>query len=259
MLAREVNEGIRISISIVSHGHGDLVGVLLNDLRQYCDSKDEILLTLNFPEELAFDLDRFPFPLRVIRNVQPKGFAANHNAAFRCASGGLFCVLNPDVRLSSDPFLPLIDCLRQGNVGVAAPRVVNPQGELEDSARPFPTPLAILGKMLGLRTGRYPTGREMDFPDWVAGMFMLYPARVYRGIGGFDESYFLYYEDVDICARLRVAGYRAALCREAVVVHDARRSSHYSLKFLRWHAGSVMRFFLSPVYRQICRLSEAST
>jgi N-acetylglucosaminyl-diphospho-decaprenol L-rhamnosyltransferase len=68
---------------------------------------------------------------------------------------------------------------------------------------------------------------------------------------GFDERYFLYYEDVDLCGRLCLAGLRVVVCPDSQVVHHAQRSSRRSLKYLRWHLASMLRFFLSPVYRQL--------
>ena len=92
---------------------------------------------------------------------------------------------------------------------------------------------------------------ENIFPDWVGGMFMLFPSRVFREVGGFDTGYFLYYEDVDLCARLTLRDYRVVLCHEVSVIHVARRTSHANLRYLLWHISSALRFFLSPVYRQL--------
>jgi hypothetical protein len=89
--------------------------------------------------------------------------------------------------------------------------------------------------------------------DWVAGMFMLFPRTVFAQLNGFDEDYFLYYEDVDLCGRLALAGWRVVVCPASRVVHHAQRSSHRSLTYLRWHITSMLHFFLSPVYRQLCR------
>lgn len=238
-------------MSIVSHGHGRLVAALLDDLRRNCATPIEVLLTLNVPEEIAIDPTAYEFDIRIIRNVTPRGFGANHNAAFAHARGEYFCVLNPDVRLIDDPFPRLFVCARQPTVGVVGPRVLNSRGELQDSARPFPTPVVLIGKVLRLKKARYPDVTSTPFPDWVAGMFMLFPRSSYSAIGGFDESYFLYYEDIDVCARLRLAGYRAAFCNDAVIVHDAHRSSHHSLKFLRWHVSGILRFFASRTYRAV--------
>jgi N-acetylglucosaminyl-diphospho-decaprenol L-rhamnosyltransferase len=98
--------------------------------------------------------------------------------------------------------------------------------------------------MLGGGGGRYSfeVGDETFDADWVAGMFMLFRADDYRALGGFDEGFFLYYEDVDICARLWKAGRPVLACPKAQVIHDARRASRQNLRYMRWHAGSMARY-----------------
>jgi len=239
-----------ISISVVSHQQLALVSKLLDDLAAHCqDSYFEVILTLNLDETLPFTLERFSFPVKLIRNPSPKGFGANHNQAFSQASGRHFCVLNPDIRFNSNPFSALLACLQDAMIGVVAPLVCGPDGRVEDSARYFPSPLKILGKVINRNQGPdYVIGEALLYPDWVGGMFMLYAREIFARLGGFDERYFLYYEDVDICARLKLLGYCAQLCPQAQVVHHAQRSSHANFKYLRWHLRSMMRFFLSPVY-----------
>lgn len=239
----------------MSHLQAKLLGSLILDLARYCSNdKIEVLLTLNLPEDLPFTLNDHPFPLRILRNSCPLGFASNHNNAFTEAKGKFFCVLNPDVRLSRDPYPILLPFLDNSSIGVIAPQVVNATGDLEDSSRCFPTPLEIVGKILGRTSVTHePTAKDVSFPDWVAGMFMLFPREIFREIGGFDTQYFLYYEDVDLCARLALKGYRVALCQNVSVIHDARRASRNSFRYLKWHLASLFRFFRSPVYQQLRR------
>jgi len=235
-----------VSVSIVSHGQAGLVGNLLADLARCNGVPLEVIVTLNVDEPLHFAQGDHPFPLLVIRNPQPKGFGANHNAAFRHAKGRFFCIVNPDVRLPGDPFPTLLITLADDRVGVVAPLVRSPDGETEDSARRFPTLLFLVRKALG-RT------RKLDYeiadlplsPDWVAGMFMFLRSETFAEVGGFDERYFLYYEDVDLCRRLRRQGYDVRLAPSVVAVHDARRESRRSLRHLRWHLASILRFLLS--------------
>ncbi len=250
----------QISLSIVSHLQAKLIGSLIADLTRLCSNDNiEVLLTLNVPEDIPPTLNNPPFPLRVLNNPRPLGFAANHNKAFEQAEGDFFCVLNPDVRLSRDPFPILLPFLDDPGIGVIAPQVVNSAGDLEDSARCFPTPLEIIGKMFGRASATpEPTAEEVSFPDWVAGMFMLFPREVFREMGGFDSQYFLYYEDVDLCARLALKSYRVALCQQVAVIHDARRSSHSSFRYLKWHLASLLRFFRSPVYQQLRKQNRIS-
>jgi hypothetical protein len=231
-----------ISVSIVSHRQASLAAQVVADLARVTIPL-EIIITINAPEAHDFaQVSKTP-RIKLLANSRPKGFAANHNAAFSISSAPYFCVMNPDVRLNADPFPPLLHCLQDQTLGVVAPRVESPDGLLEDSGRAFPTPMSILGKALGVRepAATAPTG--VSYPDWVAGMFMLFPRQVYERAGGFDESYFLYYEDADLCARLRKLGYRIGYCADVSVVHAARRTSHRNLRYAGWHLSSMTRFF----------------
>lgn len=247
-----MNYPVDISISVVSHAQTGLIAALLADLESHCqESRFEVILTLNLDEELPFALDQFSWSIKIIRNAVPKGFGANHNQAFTQATGRYFCVLNPDIRLVGDPFRTLLAYLKDPSVGVVAPLVLGADGTPEDSARLFPNPLRILRKLVGSSNPDYVVKDLPVHPDWVGGMFMLYPLNVFKRLGGFDEKYFLYYEDVDICARLRLLGYEVAVCPDAKIIHHAQRSSHKSFRYTRWHLTSMTRFFLSPVYRQL--------
>lgn len=235
----------QISVSIVSHGQMALIMPLLADLQHYAGQDlAELILTVNIPEDVPFSSGDYAFPITLIRNEQPQGFAANHNQAFRQAKGALFCVLNPDVRLAENVF-PALQALlaAQPRAGVAAPRVLNPDGALEDSARYFPTPLRLAAKALRLGDGRYPVAAAASPVDWLAGMFMLFRAEAFRQVGGFDPGFFLYYEDVDICARLWRAGWSAMLLPTVSVIHAAQRRSRRSGRYLAWHITSMLRYF----------------
>ena len=241
---------IDVTISVVSHSQIGLIKNLLEDIDHHCgDSYFELVLTLNVDEVLPFSLNNYFFPIKIIRNPNPLGFGANHNQAFKYACGQYFCVMNPDIRLSSNPFLGLLSCFSDSTFGVVAPVVLGVDGAIEDSARRFPSPLKILCKAFGKCQGAdYAVANAMIFPDWVGGMCMVFPSTVFAKIGGFDQRYFLYYEDVDLCGRLMLSGYKSLVSPQATVVHHAQRSSHRNLKYLRWHLASMMRFFLSPVY-----------
>ena len=233
-----------ITVSVVSHCQGAMVNDLLKDLARFSADGIDVLLTVNAPEPLPFSPDEFPFRLQIHHNASPRGFAANHNAAFKRGQRKYFAVLNPDLRLTSDPFPQLVDCLCAG-FSVAAPVVLNAKGEIEDSARKFPRPHLLLAKLLGLSQGRYPleSGEAISSPDWVAGMCMLFRAEDFAAVGGFDEGFFLYYEDADICTRLWKRGLRVAYCRNVSVIHQAQRASRRKLKYLRWHLASMARYF----------------
>lgn len=235
----------RLVVSVVSHRQGALIARLWEDLASVCHTPLQVVLTVNTPETLP-DLS-LPFPLTLIRNVRPRGFAANHNAAAAAVDSDVFCVLNPDVRLTSDPFPLLLQVLRDPDVGVAAPLVVGTRGDLQDSARPLPTPMVALTRFLF----GTPAPAPLTAPAWVAGMCMVFRTATFQAVGGFDPRYFLYYEDCDLCCRLRLAGFRVELCPDVAIIHDAQRTSRRRPRYLLWHLQSAVRFFRSPAYRQL--------
>lgn len=244
----------RISISVVTHQQAKMVCYLLQDLQVYCPNNIEVILTVNLAEKLPFRHQNFSYPLITLFNKRPRGFGANHNTAFKRARGDYFCVLNPDIRLNADPFESLLECVHSQTerVGVVAPCIVNPSGKAEDSARKFPTPLILLKKAIRSSwTLDYHVGHRPLKVDWVAGMFMLFSADTYREMGGFNQKYFLYYEDIEMCTRFRLKGYAVLLCPAATAVHAARRESHRNIKYFKWHLTSILRYFLSKVFFKV--------
>jgi hypothetical protein len=234
-----------VTLSVVSHGQNALVNQLLDDVGRVCAHRVTVVLTENVPDREHFGTTQLPCPVEILVNAAPKGFGANHNAAFAHCHTPYFCVCNPDVRLPSDPFPALIEALVDPRAAVAGPLVRSPEGRVEDSARRFPTAWTLAKKLfVDRRRPDYSSDRGPQDVDWVAGMFMLFRSDAYRAAGGFDEAYFLYYEDVDICRRLNAAGMRVVYAPDAQVVHDARRASRRDLTHARHHVASVIRYLL---------------
>jgi N-acetylglucosaminyl-diphospho-decaprenol L-rhamnosyltransferase len=239
---------INLSLSVVSHGQTNLVNDLLGDIAIHAPEIN-IQLTCNIEEPNAIAADGHS-GFRRFNNTKPRGFGANHNAAFQHTKLPFFCVSNPDIRLISDPFPDLLSCMEDPTVGLVAPMVLAPTGLQEDNARSFPTPLNLAAKLFHLDEGRYsPQGNDPTPVDWVAGMFMVFRAEAFRDIGGFDERFFLYYEDVDICARLWKAGWKVVLHPGVSVVHAAQRASRRNPKYMAWHFSSMARYFAKHLGR----------
>lgn len=234
-------------VSVVSHGHGALVGALLRDLAVHCPgSVARVVLTLNLPDEAAPAPQDWPFVLQVRRNAVPLGFGTNHNRALAGAQEACVCVLNPDVRLHADALGALVAHALDAGVGCAYPQQVDASGRVQDSERALPTPAALWRRRVrGLGEARV---------DWVNAACLVLPAAVWRRLGGFDERYFMYCEDVDLSLRLRLAG--LALVRAPVQVeHTGQRASHRRWRHLAWHVRSLLRLWRSPAYRQAKALS----
>lgn len=254
-----------IHISIVSHGQVQMLEQILKDLDKLASKhRFYVLVTFNIPENHMLDTNGFSFPIQYIENAFPKGFGENHNQAFirsmeTSSSRSFFFVVNPDVRIAEDVFENLSAALEQHqDFGVVAPVVVNQNHELEDSVRELPSLTILVKKLLG----RYecmqtvPCTKNFCFPDWVAGMFLGFRVETYQALSGFDEKYFLYYEDVDICSRVWLMRKKVAVVQGCSVVHHAQRASHRNLKYLSWHIQSIAQFLLSSVYRQVSRFHQ---
>lgn len=247
-----------ITLSIVSHGDAGKISHLLASLQKHeqAAARFQLILTDNLRDELP-DLDPAPWAsLHILRNDHQVGFAQNHNRAFKRAQGRYFAILNPDLIFEQPVFEQLITSLHTHRADLIAPKIVDENGATQDSFRRLPTPLEIIRRRLpGYKFEAFPPDREgLLHPDWIAGMFWLMDSDVFRRVGGMDERYRLYFEDVDFCTRARLQGMKLLVDSQAQVRHHAQHSSRKSLYYLFLHMWSALRFFTSPVYREVRRL-----
>ncbi len=238
-----------ITISVVSHGQMALVRPLLEQLQRISLSVPlDVIATCNLPEQHPVIEQTDRFRVTWIDNEKPKGFAENHNFAFRYCETPFYCVLNPDIRLEERTLLALKDVVSR-RAGVAGPRVCSPQGSLEDSARRVPTLSRLLARWLLRQFDNDYAGSEKEQPvDWLAGMFLMFDSKSYARAGGFDTSYRLYCEDVEICLRMHLMGLNVTWLPEVEAIHDARRMSHRNWRYRIWHLRSMMGLLTSRTY-----------
>ena len=247
------------TLSIVSHGDADKITRLLDGIRQAeadIRNRCQLILTDNLKNELP-EYDPADWAsFRILRNERQLGFAENHNNAFKHAEGQYFVILNPDLVFERPILERLRISLHDRQADLIAPQIVDETGAVQDSYRPLPTPFELIRRrMPGYIFKPYqPDSEGMIRPDWIAGMFWMLRSETYRQLGGMDEKFFLYLEDVDFCSRARLRGMKVMVDSNIQVRHDAQRSSRRKLYYLYLHTRSALRFFLSPVYRQVCRL-----
>lgn len=234
-----------VSVSIVSHAQGELIGPLLAQLATWQGARLEVLLTLNLSEDERFAAAVGDLPLRLIRNLSPRGFGANHNRAFESAAGEYFLVLNPDIRANQLDLGPLLEEVRNPSCGVVGPRIVDRTGSPSDSPRRFPTLRGMVARLMrGVRGPEYSGLGRVTPVDWIGGMFMLFRSEAYRRMGGFDERFFMYMEDVDLCRRVAESGQHVVFVPSVEVLHDARRKNRRSARHMSWHLRSLLRYLL---------------
>jgi N-acetylglucosaminyl-diphospho-decaprenol L-rhamnosyltransferase len=243
-----------LTVSIVSHGQWALVQPLLEQLEQWCSGTiAKVVLTLNIPESLTLK-DSWRFPIERIDNVRPKGFGANHNAAATRCRTPWFLILNPDIRLESDVLSPLL-LKTSAEVGLVTPRIREPGSDTVEPYRALLTPLELIRR-------RHGGHRPPTAPAWIAGMFMLIRHEAFAQVRGFDERYFMYCEDFDLCARLRLAGWKLQAESSITVMHLAQRASRAALRPLLWHLSSFIKVWTSGTfwrYRKLLKREAAGT
>ena len=201
--------------------------------------------------------------LELVAMGRNAGYAAAVNAGVAQLPGRDVLLLNPDVELSDPkPVRRLAEVLAaHPRVAVAAPRLVGEDGAPQPSARRFPTAGALLGTLPRARRLR-PVRRSLEryhepsrasraaIVDWVFGAAMLIRRRAFDAVGGWDERFFLYVEDVDFCRRLARRGWEVVYAPEIELRHayakasDARRASLISSSARRRHLASHARLFL---------------
>ncbi|MGE3889891.1 MAG: glycosyltransferase family 2 protein, partial [Vicinamibacterales bacterium] len=183
------------------------------------------------------------------------GFAAGVNRAARLAEPGPLLVLNPDCLLQGPVRALLVEVLdRFPDVGVVGGLIHEPDGRVQPSARRFPDITTAFGgrtSWLSRVAPRNPlTRRNLQGDpacgptrvDWVIGAYMLIRREVFDQLNGFDESFFLYWEDADFCRRARDRGWQTVFAPVAAVTHlTARTSRHARLRSLIAFHTSALR------------------
>jgi GT2 family glycosyltransferase len=185
----------------------------------------EVIVSDNNPDPEEIDPIRETFPrFRFIHNPVNGGFAYGSNAGAMNASGKYLLFLNPDTIASEEAIEKLLAAAQKDPLDkIISARQFNSKGKETRVTGTFPGFSNLTGFMRALFPGKkYPadSAGKVIWPDWVSGSVMLIRSETFRSLGGFDEDYWMYYEDVDICKRVRDSGGRIALITDAVIGHD---------------------------------------
>jgi N-acetylglucosaminyl-diphospho-decaprenol L-rhamnosyltransferase len=215
-----------LSVSIVNTNSREL---LLGCLETLPLAQAEVVVLDNASEDGSADAVRERFPdVRVIAQDARAGFGANHNTVIRATEGRYVYVLNEDTTAGDWAFDRIVSYLdAHPRVAALGPRLVYPDGRLQDSAWRFPTPLvSALGLLTVGKVGVKQSGGDAPHAvDWVMGAALVLRREALDEVGLFDEEFFLYSEEVDLQFRLREAGWEVHFFPEATVVHHESQFS----------------------------------
>jgi N-acetylglucosaminyl-diphospho-decaprenol L-rhamnosyltransferase len=230
----------RTGVVVVAHARADLALRCVESLASSVTA-ESMVVVVNAPEAVEpAELTRLRQTVRVVSAPSRQGYGANLNLGVQSLPAGLEFLLlaNDDLEFAEGAVEKLLGRLDEDpSIGIVAPALYTPDGSRSWAYAPFPTalgtllsvavvPLGRAGRRLAHRAGSdgpAPHGRTAD--GWVCGAAMLVRAAAFRGVNGFDEDFFLYFEEVDFCFRLRAAGWQIAWDADASALHVTGTSS----------------------------------
>lgn len=243
-----------LSIIIVNWNVKQLLLKCLDSIEQTVgDMPHEVIVVDNASKDGSVEAVSEAHPeVKVVRNLRNAGFAVANNAAARRAMGRYVCFLNPDAVVHPGMFQRMIDVLQSdGDIGVVGPRLLNEDGSLQPSARNFLTNMNLMMSHLLFKPifSKRIRSRlvyedwdhnETKEVDWLVGACLMLKRSALEKIGPFDEGYFMFHEDTDLCYRAKKAGYRVFFAHNAHLTHFGGRSCEQ-----RWGDFTVLKYLAS--------------
>jgi GT2 family glycosyltransferase len=235
---------MKVAAVVVSHGHPRELEESLPALRSQVD---ELVVIANIPGSVPAGVD-------AMHNAAPLGFGANLNRGAALTRAELVLSANPDAVPEPGAVATLRAFMAEHpRCGIAGPRMVFPDGRLQPSRRRFPTVTGTIVRRTPLRLV-VPQRRHFhldetppDEPvqaDWMLGGFLLLRREMLVELGGFDEGFRLYGEDIDLAYRAMQAGWERWYVPQAVVRHEhtAETDKRWLTRRTLWHWAGVVRF-----------------
>ncbi len=186
-----------------------------------------------------------------IKTGKNLGFGGGHNVVLDKLDSKFHAIVNPDIVLEMDAFRAILDFMQDETIGMCVPKLCDEDGNLLAVYRRELTVFDMFVRMF-LKRGfkkrqAYHTMQDMDYTKsfdvpFAQGSFLVIRTELYKQLKGFDEDYFLYVEDADLCKRVNKVS-RLCYCPDAVVIHKWERGSHKSRKLLKLHLKSMFTYF----------------
>ena len=235
---------IDLSIIIVNYNVKEFLLNLLDSIRiASINISVETIVVDNASDDGSVEILRNRFPgVKLIANKINVGFGAANNQAMKIAGGKYFMLINPDTIVREDTFIKMIDFFEHSpQAGIAGCKVLNPDGTLQLACRrSFPGPWVSFTKVTGLSklfaksrifaryNLTYLNENETYDVDAVSGAFLMLRKDVYEKVGGFDEQFFMYGEDLDLCYRVQKSNFKVFYVHSTEIIHYKGESTKRS-------------------------------
>lgn len=213
------------------------------------DLDAEIIVVDNHSSDDSCDMVKAKFPkVTLIPNAENYGFSKGNNIGVTYAKGEYLCILNPDTVVAEDTFkmlLPFVEA--QNNLGLLGCRLIDGTGSfLPESKRYVPTPSVAIKKMLGFTDSYYVKTldqKSIGNVPVLVGAFMMVKRDIYNQVGGFDEDYFMYGDDVDLSYKIEKAGYQNMYNGQSSIIHYKGESTLKDKVYAKRFYGAMQIFY----------------
>lgn len=207
-----------------------------------------IVIDNNSPDDSCNMVSELFPSVKLIENNENSGFSKGNNIGVTEAKGEYLCILNPDTVVAEDTFSKLIEFAdSKENLGIIGCQLIDGKGKfLPESKRNIPTPKVSLKKMLGNNNDYYANHLEVNATGKVeilVGAFMFLKKAVYESVGGFDEDYFMYGEDIDLSYKVLKANYDNFYFGETSIIHFKGESTLKDSSYAKRFYGAMQTFY----------------
>lgn len=242
---------IDISIIIVNYNVRYFLEQCLQSVFDGCTGVlSEVIVVDNNSQDSSCEMIVEKFPkVKLIANKKNKGFSIANNQGVAIAKGEYVLILNPDTVVAEDTFEKILKFAKtKNNLGALGIKLIDGTGAfLPESKRGIPTPSVSVKKILGWNSKKYYaahlTENEIGKIEILVGAFMLMKKSVYNEVGGFDEDYFMYGEDIDLSYKILKKGYQNYYLPKTIIIHYKGESTKKDLKYLNNFYGAMNIFY----------------
>ena len=265
----------KVGVVVVGFHSNAVWPAFFDSLRESTLTPDTVILVENSPSAPEIPTTGYDGDVVILHRPDNPGYGAAINWGVQNlpTNTEVIVACNPDIVWEPDTLAVLLAELRtEDRAGIAGPRILNADGSLYPSARAFPgirvgVGHAVLGDIWKTNPwtqrylGRY-EGVSPRIVDWLSGACLMISREAFDAVGGFDEEYFMFVEDVDLCFRLKKAGWRSLYVPAAELVHSGAHATGGVMKdMVKVHHASVRKFlfhlYAAPHYwplRQLLRV-----
>jgi GT2 family glycosyltransferase len=231
-----------VSLVILSYNKRELTSSCLTSIFKHIPEREyEVIVVDNASSDDSVEYIKKNFPkVKLVENTKNSGFAGGCNVGAKHAKGDYILFLNNDAELSSNPLPQMVEVFdNHPDAGVVGGLLVNHNGSLQRSFGSFYTILNVAYLLFAGESGELKRFKSLDIThtDWVSGGFMLVKRSVFEKVKGFNESYFMYIEDMDLCYRVKKAGYEIYNTPHAKVKHLGQGSTNKAFAIVHIFEG----------------------